>query len=320
MPPRGSGGSGIFLRGEALRAFDDAVVLRDPAGRSRRPSLVPASNLRSERGLLARRPFLLHVRYIVARESGRDFCRATGDDNPIHLAGDVVPGAYTASRALLPIEVLFPAVELSEFSVRFSAVARYDRPQHMAIRCSPAASGASFSAVTTQDGTVVAEVEASARWVDPASPAPAVRRREVSVARLRAVRTYLQSLRVAPHAFFRHAAREGYFYPRSYLAALPSGAMVQQLRGEGGLLNKLSLEFAGGRVPITASALPEVSLERPRARRSFNKVLAAIGDGIRTYVRGTALVLSREAAPPAVVAALFGSSEPRPRLVVEPGR
>jgi len=317
-PSRASGGAGIFLRADALRAFPDGVMIRDPAGRSRRPHLTPTTNLRGERGVLARGPFVLHLRYRVEREDGARFCRATGDDNPIHTVGDIVPGAYTASRSLLPLEVLFPAVELADFSMRFAAVATYGRAQHTVIRCEPSAGGAVFHATTTQEGTVVAEVEATTRWIELA-PREVVRRRDVNVARLRSVRSYLHSLHVAPRAYFRHAATDGYFYPRSFLATLPSGAMVRQLRGEGGLLNKLTLEFGGGRAPITAPETPAVSIERPKARRTFNKVLAAIGDGIKTYVRGTALVLSREAAPPALVAAIFGApAEPRPALLPEP--
>jgi hypothetical protein len=65
-------------------------------------------------------------------------------------------------------------------------------------------------------------------------------------------------------------------------------------------------------VPIIGRGDPTVELERPKARRTFNKIVAAITDGIRTYVRGTALVLSREGQ--AARAALTAPSAPAPAV------
>jgi hypothetical protein len=317
LPSKNAGPSAapIFLRRAALDALDDRVVVRDPAGRGAFPHLVPTT-VAGERALLARGSFLIRLRYAVPKAEGVAFCRATGDDNPIHSVGDVVPGAYTAAKVLLPIEVLFPALEIAQTSIRFTSIALYDRPIFTVFRCEPTAEGAAFHAVTSQEGRPVAEVMAYARRVAPA-PSAEVARRKVNVERLRAVRSFIRSLHVAPHAYFRHAARVGYFYPKSFLASLPSGAMVRTLRGEGGLLNKLSLEFEGERVAITGREDPAVQIEQPKARRSFNKILAAIGDGIRTYVRGSALVSTGEVAASAASRLLAGGAG---GLVAEPTR
>jgi hypothetical protein len=293
---------GLFIREAAFHAFDDRAILRDPAGRTRRPHLVPMRR-DDERGLLARGPFSLHVRYRVGKPEGIDFCRATGDDNSIHFEGDIVPGAYTAAKAILPVEVLFPDLEITSCSMKFTAIANYDRALFTKMHVVPTEDGgASFEASVTQEGAPIAEIEVATKRFDPANAGAEIVRRKVNVDRLKAVRSFIRSLHVAPHAYFRSAAHSGYYYPRSFLASLPSGAMVRQFRGEGGLLNKLTLEFDGFRVPITGSEDPTVAIERPKARRTFNKILAAIGDGLRTYVRGTALVLSREGAAAAAAA------------------
>ncbi|MFC1708372.1 hypothetical protein ACFL59_16390, partial [Planctomycetota bacterium] len=120
---------------------------------------------------------------------------------------------------------------------------------------------------------------------------------------LKRVRAFIQSLGMVPYAYFGRSSvgkrsDRGFFYPRAFLAALPTGEMVRQLRGEGGLLNKLSLEFSPGvRIPISRDTPPLVELEPPKRRRTtFNRILTAIRDSFGTAVRGTALVLSGDAA------------------------
>ncbi len=286
-------GGGVFIRGEALQALADRAILRDPAGRTARPHLVPTRR-RGEWGIVARGPFSILVRYRVERDQGIRFCRATGDDNSIHFEGTVVPGAYTAAKVVLPLEVLFPELEIAEVATKFSAISSYERAAFAHMRCAPEAGGGlTVAASMCEEGAPIAEIDVRARPTPAGEKVAEVARRKVNVERLRAVRSFIQSLGVAPHAYFRSAGRAGYFYPRAFLASLPSGAMVRTLRGEGGLLNKLSLEFDGARVPITSGADPAVTIERPKARKTFNKILAAISYGIKTYVRGTALVLSR---------------------------
>jgi hypothetical protein len=68
--------------------------------------------------------------------------------------------------------------------------------------------------------------------------------------------------------------------------------MVERFEGAGGILSRLTLEFGEAKLPIVGP--PEVSLELPkRLRRSFNKILTRVKDGVETAVRGTALVLPK---------------------------
>jgi hypothetical protein len=295
-PPPTGDARPVFICAHALRGLAGRLALRDPAGRSAHPHLRRVAR-GGHGGFLADGPFNIITRYRVSRAEGAAFCRATGDANEIHLTGDVVPGALTAARAVTPLEVLFPDLEVTSFTVKFTAIGTYGRAQCTLFRCTPEPGGLRFHVRTLEGGREIAELEVRATPVPPAAPA-AVARRSVSVERLRTVREFLRAIGIAPHVYFGHAAVLGYFYPRSFLAALPSGAMVRELRGQGGLLNKLTLEFdPGARVPIAAREGPSVGIEQPRSRRTFNKILTTIGDSIRTYVRGTALVLSRDSMP-----------------------
>ncbi len=289
----------VFLRDLSLCAFIDPLRLRDPSGRSARPNLTFGER-NGEPGVLATGPFNLHLRYAVTREQGVAFCQATGDANPIHSEGSVVPGAYTAAKLLLAVEVVFPDLELTSFSMKFTSIATYGRPLLTKVRIEPTAEGARMRAETLEEGVTIAEMNVECLRSSEAAPVEVPARRKISVPHLRTARTFIQSLGIMPHAYFRKVpgakrSAAGLFYPRAFLAALPSGAMVRQLRGEGGLLNKLTLEFdPEARVPISVDA-PLVELEQTRKRSTFNRILTAIKSGIRTSVRGTALVLTGEA-------------------------
>ncbi|MBI3724871.1 hypothetical protein HY251_13085 [bacterium] len=104
----------------------------------------------------------------------------------------------------------------------------------------------------------------------------------------------------SPHA---KSERRDLSYPYAFLASLPSGEMVERLSGQGGILNRLTLEFDAAKLPIAGP--PEVSLELPeRLRKSFNKVLTRIKEGVLTAARGAALILPRSEAPPDVLSQL----------------
>ncbi|MHC4392058.1 MAG: hypothetical protein ACYS22_12180 [Planctomycetota bacterium] len=293
----------VFLRETALRLFSDRLTLRDPSGRSARPNL-GLGRAGDEVGIFARGPFNLHQRYTVTKEQGTVFCEVTGDPNPIHTEGEVVPGAYSAAKLLLALEVVFPFLSLKRAIMKFTAIGTYGRSVFTQVRYEPAPNGAVFRATISQEGEQIAQMEVEAVAGIPA-PAPVPRRR-IHVEQVHAVRAFCRSLGIEPRAYFWEVEpgatrRDGgrYFYPRAFLSALPSGEMVKQLRGGGGgLLNKLTLDFDPSiRIPITRDAAPLVELEGPKRRRStFNRILTAIKNGFGTAVRGTALVLTGEAA------------------------
>jgi hypothetical protein len=282
----------LCVRAALLKHFQDAPRLRDPRGRTRRPSLVPVR--RDGRVCIdARGPFLMLHRFRVTRDQGVRFCETTGDANPIHFEGDVIPGAYTAAKLLVGAEVLFAEHELASFSMKFTAMGHYDLPLFGKVRVTPGAGGVRLTATTSQEGKVIASMEAELARVPGGAPIPRVKKKKVNMEQLRAVRGFLRSVGVHPSAYLGRRGVGGYTYPRGYLAALPSGEMVRQLSGEGGLLNKLTLQFeTAERLPIIA-APPSVTLEQPqrRARKAFQRIMAAISQSVHTYVTGTALVL-----------------------------
>lgn len=288
--------SNLFLNAAALARLADHVVLRDPSGRSGRPHLVPGV-CDGDQGLWAVGSFLVLQRFKVSKRDGIRFCEATGDTNSIHLEGDVVPGAYTAAKILLALEVVCPGLVLSQCTMKFTAAATYEQPLFTKVRCEPGSDGTTrFVATTSHEGVAIATLDVVARrgclTEDECSPA----RKRVDRQQLRSVRTFMAALGVAPVTWFGARGSRGYFYPRAFLAALPSGEMVRKLRGEGGVLNKLTLEFdPSERIPMLVGALPEVEVQEPkRSRRTFNRIVTAITQSVRTVVRGSALVLKRD--------------------------
>jgi acyl dehydratase len=281
-----------------LDGTSDSIVLRDARGRGARPALavLKASNsadftARAPR-LQVRGPFSVLQRFAVRPAQGHLFAGATRDDNPIHVDGDVVPGAMTSARLLLLPELLLPGFVAERLRVKFSAPSRYDVSTVHQFRFIPVFDatrndtlvGMEISFNASQNGQTVAS--GSFRG---SVGAPARENAENAVAPPAEVEAFLRSLDVDGDAYLRHA---GDAYPRAFLASLPSGEMVRQLRGEGGLLNVLNLSFTeGDGIPLRGGDRPEVEIERSlRPGSSFSKVLTRVVQGVRTYCQGFAMV------------------------------
>lgn len=326
LPPR-PGPLGVLpLR--RFSFFGDEVCLRD--ARALGPS--PALRIDPETGnVLVYGPFTVLERFSVLPEEGRAFVETSGDANPIHVEDSVVPGAMTAARFLLVPEILLQGLAVAGLKVKFRAFARYDRPSVNVFSVRPRVrevedpevgevrreAELAIAAKCYQLGTLIADATLVARF-EPTSPpgpaasaegAPARAEDSGGVAPASApvppeplIRAFLASVRVDPESYLRLL---GFRYPRAFLAALPSGAMVRQ-GGAGGLLNVLDLEFPFEAPPLSSATPPVAEVEATRPRSAFRKVLARVGDGIRTYCKGTATVLldlvrgatSRRAAAP----------------------
>lgn len=276
----------LALSLERLRAFRDLSCLRDPRGRSGSPSL------ESRRGeLVVRGPFQLRRTLLPLKERGVTFVRATGDANPIHVDGDVLAGAFTAAQMVAPVEVLFPRVAFDALQVSFTGLAWYGRPLRVVTRVTPSPRGLTLSSEAFQGDRVVARGEARGRVLDEAARVEVPLRR-LDVAWLGRVGAFFSSLGIEPGAYLEKAEGPDASYPYAFLASLPSGTMVERLSGQGGILNRLTLDFDPAKLPIAGP--PEVSLEMPsRVRASFNKVLTFIKEGVRTAARGAALILPK---------------------------
>ncbi|MBI3724872.1 MaoC family dehydratase [bacterium] len=128
-----------------LAAFEDRTALRDPKARTSTPSLVLARGALEVRG-----PFQLRRTAHATRARGRNFVLATGDSNPIHTDGFVVPGAWTASQMVAPLEVLLPRLALTSLRVSFTGVAWYEHPVRLVLKITP----------SSEDGTISVEAVA----------------------------------------------------------------------------------------------------------------------------------------------------------------
>lgn len=281
----------LLLTSQGLAGAMDRVTVRDPRGRTARPGIRPVAE-----GLLCTGPVLLRHDYVVAKDDAIRFLDATGDDNRIHREENVVPGALTASRVVGLLELLAPDLDIHDVRVKFTAPSFYGARAIASIRLVPGADGAvQADAETWFHGTIVAKTTVSGRVAPFAARAVPVKERKVNRELLALVDCYLRSIGFDPEAYRQKAAGADYTYPIGFLAALPSGEMVRQLAGQGGMLNALNLSFADApRLPIVGATLPSVAIEQGKVRREslFARVLTRIIEGITTYGRGFALVAS----------------------------
>ena len=265
-------------------------MLRDPYGRNRRPALRSTAD-----GLHVQGPFQIRRRLVPTRARGVQFVDATGDSNPIHRTGEVVPGAFVASQFASAVEILLPGLHLDLLRATFTGVCWYGRALRLSLKATPTEEGLSFEAVAFQDtrrvarATLRGHVRSASRCGSPRVELPLSK---VDGAWLMKVVAFYEALGVDPEVYFHGNGGPDLSYPIAFLASLPSGSMVERFEGAGGILSRLTLEFGEAKLPIVGP--PEVSLELPkRLRRSFNKILTRVKDGVETAVRGTALVLPK---------------------------
>jgi acyl dehydratase len=293
---------------DQLASFEDRTSLRDPKARTNKPSLVLAAGGTLE----VRGPFQVRRTVQATKPRGRAFVVATGDANPIHTDGFVVPGAWTASQMVAPLEVLIPRLQVSSLRVSFTGIAWYDQPVRIVLKVTPAVDGGAdtlrVDAVAHQGDREIARGEVEGKILAAASRVD-VPERKVDEKWLARVESFFLSLGIAPSSYLEKAGGRDLSYPYAFLASLPSGEMVERLSGQGGILNRLTLEFDADKLPIAGP--PEVSLELPeRLRKSFNKIVTKIKEGVLTAVRGSALILPKSSVPADVMGVLDNREAP----------
>jgi hypothetical protein len=277
-----------------LAAFHDRLILRDPRAVTTKRSLVQLDD-----GVAIRGPFDIRRQIVVTRERGVRFADATGDPNPIHREGEVVPGAFLAAQAVSTLETLLPRLRLESLRVSFVGVCWYGRPARLTLRCTPidvvgglqGAPGLRIEMLGHQDDREITTGVLEGR-LEAMEPKLDLALHKVDTKWLGRVLDFFSALGIDSQAHLQKANGPDLSYPLGFLASLPSGSMVQRLQGDGGLLNRLTFEFDRARLPLAGP--PEVSLELPtRIRQSFTKILTAVREGVETAIRGTALVLPR---------------------------
>ena len=271
------------LLGCRIDGVHDELLFRDPRGLGPRPSLEPFGG-----GLWVTGPFLIRHRFTIDHQTGCRFVHLIRDSNPLHTEGDLVPGALTVAKSLLPLEVIFDQLGILSVRTKFTRPARYGLEMVNQFYVQPNSGGqAQIRIMTFQTDQVVAETEVRGKVLSDGAPIGS----SVSDHSVQHISRFLDCLHADSSVFFNRRGSKCLAYPKAYLASLPSGEMVRQLKGDGGMLNALILEFPKGQdIPITDEQEPEVVIEGRRIRRTFQRVITRIWNGISTFCHASALV------------------------------
>jgi hypothetical protein len=272
--------------------LQDSIYFRDTRARTRFPSLRHGEDSNGNERLYAFDRFLMHHDYIIQKSSGRRFVEITNDKNEIHRSGNVIPGAMTVSKIILPLEILIPELEIHNVSIKFTNSSIYDEKtkdvfsfqfvNHEQVQ---------INVNTFQSQQTVAKTVITGRINPFREKTTKVKEEDVNETKLNVVREYLGTLAIEGEAYIQKDNYRDYTYPLSYIATLPSAAIVKQMEGNGGMINMLKMDFGNVKmIPITDEKGPEVKLERARQRTSFNKIITEIVNGVVTYYRGLAIV------------------------------
>ena len=272
--------------------LQDSIYFRDTRARTRLPSLRHGEDSNGNERLYAFDRFLMHHDYIIQKSSGRRFVEITNDKNEIHRSGNVIPGAMTVSKIILPLEILIPELEIHNVSIKFTDSSIYDEKtkdvfsfqfvNHEQVQ---------INVNTFQSQKTVAKTVIIGRLNPFREKTTKVEEKDVNETKLNDVREYLGTLAIEGEAYIQKDNYRDYTYPLSYIATLPSAAIVKQMEGNGGMINMLKMDFGNVKmIPITDEKGPEVKLERARQRTSFNKIITEIVNGVVTYYRGLAIV------------------------------
>ena len=272
--------------------LQDSIYFRDTRARTRFPSLRHGEDSNGNERLYVFDRFLMHHDYVIQKASGRRFVEITKDNNEIHRSGNVIPGAMTVSKIILPLEILMPELEIHNVSIKFTNSSIYDEKtkdvfsfrfvNHEQIQ---------VNVNTFQAQETVAKTVITGRINPFREKTTKVNEKEVNETKLNTVREHLGTLAVEGEAYIQKDNYRDYTYPLSYISTLPSAAIVKQMEGDGGMINMLKMDFGNvDMIPITDEKGPVVKLERARQRTSFNKIITEIVNGVVTYYRGLAIV------------------------------
>ena len=279
----------LLVANHYLDAFrvPDRVRLRDARARSVRPSL-----LVQDGRMFAVGDFTINYVYLVTKDMGVRFVDVTGDENEIHRTSEIVAGALTASKVILPLEILFPTLRINAAKIKFTGFCVYNRraTANFHVRF-VSEDQVRIEVKTYQDQAVVSEAQISGVALDEPLRCARVNPKKVKEQRLEQVREYFEACNIESEAYFQKEDFRDYTYPFAYVASLPSAALVRQLHGQGGMLNVLRLQFNDDeKIPIGPNAMPEVRLEEGRKRSAFTRIITDIIAGVVTYYKGSAIV------------------------------
>ena len=270
----------------------DSIYFRDVRACTRTPSLRFEEAEEGNDKLHVFNKFLMHHDYVIQKTSGERFVEITKDKNEIHRVGNIIPGAMTVSKIILPLEILMPELEISNVNFKFTDTSIYDEkiknvflfqfinPEYIQIEVN-----------TYQSQKTVAKALITAKVNPEGRHVAKIKEEDVNETNLNLVREYLDTFAIESEAYVQKEDYRDYTYPLSYIAALPSAEIVKQMEGNGGMINVLRMNFGGVKmIPITNVKGPEVRLARQRERSTFNKIITEIVNGLVTYYHGLAIV------------------------------
>jgi hypothetical protein len=112
--------------------------------------------------------------------------------------------------------------------------------------------------------------------------------------RMDIVGEYFESLGMDSRGYFEKSGFVDYTYPFAYALSLPSGEVVRQMSGQGGMLNVMRMDAKRPeKIPFVADEEPMVRIERPRRRMTFNRIITEVQQRDLTYYNGSLIVNPR---------------------------
>lgn len=270
----------------------DSIYFRDVRACTRSPGLRFEEDEDGNDRLYVFNKFLMHHDYVIQKSSGERFVEITNDKNEIHRDGNIIPGAMTVSKIILPLEILMPELDISNINFKFTDLSMYNEkiknvfsfqfisPEYVQVEVN-----------TYQSQKTVAKALITGKITTDRKQVTRINEEDVNEANLNLVREYLDTFAIESEAYIQKDDYRDYTYPLSYIAALPSAEIVKQMEGSGGMINVLRMNFGSFKmIPITDVKGPEVRLARKRERTTFNKIITEIVNGLITYYHGLAIV------------------------------
>ena len=270
----------------------DKICFRDAKARTPHPGLILENDSHNECRLQIWDKFLIKHEYKISKQHGEQFVDVTNDNNIIHRKGNIVPGAMTVSKIILPLEILFSELEISSVNIKFTGSAFYgERTCNLFLWHFVSSDYIQIEVKTYQQDRVVATTIILGRLKTAAKQVKEIDEALVNKKCLARVHAYFETLGILSDFYMNKDGYKDYTYPLAYIAALPSAEIVNQLSGQGGMINILRMDFGNfERIPITGDKGPEVKLARAKKRNTFNKIITEVAEGLVTYYRGLAIV------------------------------
>src|SRR5574341_497006 len=270
----------------------DKICFRDAKAQTPHPSLVLENENHGGCRLLVRGKFLIKHEYKIPKENGERFVDVTNDNNLIHRKGNIVPGAMTVSKIILPLEILFSELEISSVNIKFTGSAYYgERTCNLFLWQFVSNDYIQIEVKTYQQDRSIATTIILGRLKTGNKQVKEIDEAMVNKTCLARVHAYFETLGIRSDFYINKDGYKDYTYPLAYIASLPSAEIVNQLSGQGGMINILRMDFGNyERIPITGDKGPEVKLARAKKRNTFNKILTEVAEGLVTYYRGLAIV------------------------------